>query len=84
MVFASLNSIKSMSVGYDGKISNERSAEIIKVGNDDEKVKSAYSNIEYWYGNTFVAYGNQLLKNSKESIGNKKRRVYYINKIVFE
>lgn len=84
LMFASTNTIKSMSVDYDGNISNLRSAELIKVGEDDEKVKSSYSNLTYWYDNVFITYGYQLLKNSKESIGNKKRRVYFISKIVYE
>lgn len=39
---------------------------------------------DYWYDNYFVAYGVQRIKNKEDLSGDKKRTVFYFNKIKYE
>ncbi len=53
----------------------------------DDKVNSYSSSkiggLEKWYGNTFIAYGAQRIKNLKDSGIKLNRKVFYINKIIY-
>jgi hypothetical protein len=49
-----------------------------------DKVKKNYkSDMDYWYGNYYIAYGYQKIKQEKgaKKTGKKKRTVFYFNKI---
>lgn len=52
----------------------------------DDKVKSNFNeNIEYWYNNYFIAFGNQEIRNPDHNPTHKTtRNVFYFNKIGFE
>jgi len=78
MVFTSYNHIISKSIDFNGSILKDEKWEVLATGDDSEKAKRTFSNIDYWYGNYFLAYGNQVVKNGKE-----KRKVYFVNKISF-
>ena len=39
--------------------------------------------LEKWYGNVFIAYGVQRIKNLKDSGVKLNRRVFYLNKIIY-
>ena len=54
---------------------------------DDVANKNNVSNIgglDKWYGHNFLAYGIQKIKNLKDSGVKLNRRVFYINKILYE
>ncbi|VAX35089.1 hypothetical protein MNBD_UNCLBAC01-2162, partial [hydrothermal vent metagenome] len=55
----------------------------LKLAFEDDKVNDYYSTkiggLEKWYGNTFVAYGVQRIKNLKDSGVKLNRKVFYIN-----
>lgn len=78
MVYTSRNEIVSKTVGFDGNIISDEKWDLIATGNENEKTKRTFSNVDYWYGNYFLAYGNQVVKSGKE-----KRKVYFVNKIGF-
>ena len=51
---------------------------------EEDKVKfSDLGQSEFWYGNHYLAWGYQRIKNLGESAGNKNRNVFYINKLSF-
>jgi hypothetical protein len=50
---------------------------------NDKVLADSKSNMEYWYDNYFVAYGFQNIRNNS-LIGNDKRVVFYINKVLFK
>lgn len=84
LVFANRSKINSKSFSFTGKVLQESESEEIKSSFKDDEVKSSFSNIEFWYDNYFIAFGNQTIKNKVETKGGKKkRRVYFINKIKF-
>ena len=84
LLFASENSIRSFSVDVEGNVANERSVSLITETDDEEKVKRSSSNLTHWFDNYFIASGYQTIKNSDEKIGNKKRSIFFINKITYE
>ncbi len=50
---------------------------------NDKAMSNRSANIDYWYGNYYLAYGIQTIKNN--SLANRsKRTVFYMNKISFE
>lgn len=78
MVFTSGDKLVSKSITYDGEVVKDKSYDIIDTGNDKDKTKRTFSNVNYWYENYFLAYGSQVIKTGKE-----KRKVYFVNKIGF-
>ena len=78
MVYTSGNEIVSKTMDFDGNIISDEKWDFIETGNDNEKTKRTFSNVDHWYGNFFLAYGSQVVKNGKE-----KRKVYFVNKIGF-
>ncbi len=85
LMFTSSRSLKSKAINTDGEVISDRSIDMIETGSDDDKVKSSFSNLTFWYDNYFLAHGFQIIKNleEKEERGKRKRRVYFINKISY-
>ncbi len=78
----------------DGKIASKVISGYNEVGDEEQmKVETLYRNdvqldtsngmIKRWYGNTFIAFGYQTIRNSTLG-GGSKRKVFYVNKLVFE
>ncbi|MCB0739101.1 MAG: hypothetical protein KDC92_16445, partial [Bacteroidetes bacterium] len=85
LVFASRSRITSKSFDFNGTIIQESESEEIETNFENDKTKSSFSNIDYWYDNFFIAYGEQKIKNTKDDTRQKrKRKVYFINKIKYE
>ena len=50
---------------------------------NDKVMSNPSANIDYWYGNYYLVYGVQTIKNN--SLANRsKRTVFYMNKVAFE
>lgn len=81
LVFASRNSIVSKSFDDRGNVVAERDQEIIETNHEGDKTKRSSSTLQYWYGNYFLAYGYQKIKNTQNKSVDRKRKVYFINKI---
>lgn len=84
MVFVSRSRIISQIVDNEGEISKEVETEPIETTYSGDKTKFTYSNINYWYKNTFIAYGAQKIKNKEDKSVKRKRKVYFVSKIIFE
>jgi hypothetical protein len=65
--------------GYDdiGAVENTK---IATRSHADTQIETSQGSVEHWYGNYFLASGYQVLRNNQFS-GNRK--VFYLNKIVF-
>ena len=79
LLFADKNQLVSkLFRNADGKVIQDRTSEMIETGNDEEDVKKMrYSNSQYWYGDNFLVYGTQVVKNSKTG---ERRKVFAITK----
>lgn len=79
LLFADKNRLVSkLFRNADGKVIQDRTSEMIETGNDEEDVKKMrYSNSQYWYGDNFLVYGTQVVRNSKTG---ERRKVFAITK----
>jgi len=60
----------------------EKMSTQVETNNDYEKVKEEYnSDVAYWYGNYFIAYGSQKVKNLDSEYTKSSGTVIYFNKI---
>ncbi|NTW23728.1 MAG: hypothetical protein HGA37_03425 [Lentimicrobium sp.] len=83
-----------LSYTYDAKIASKlltdglsasssvSNTEIASLSSRDKVYSDANSNIVSWYGNYFLVYGYQNIRNSYQSSRNNKN-VFYLNKIAF-
>ena len=67
--------------GYD-QLGNVEKTRISTKNISDIQMESSEGMIRHWYGDAFLAYGYQTLRNSEVG-GGSKRRVFYFNKLVF-
>jgi len=55
----------------------------IETGSKEDKLIGDYnSGMEYWYGNYFISYGYQRIRNKQ--MDKSRRTVFYFNKIAFQ
>lgn len=83
LVFSDRNTINTKSFYFDGKIKKDSKSDEILTGRDGDNIRYSFSNLDFWYDNYFLAYGNQKIKN-KEKKGKKKRKVFFISKIQYQ
>jgi len=81
LAFASGENIVSKDINVNGEILQERELEVIETGKEGDDTRRSTANLKHWYDNYFIAYGTQKIKNKEAE--DKKRKVYYINKISF-
>ncbi len=85
LVYGNSNYIDSKSIDFDGNVVQESKSKEIKTNFENDKIKRTFSNLDFWYDNYFIAYGNQKIKNSDDTKDTKRKRtVYFINKIKFK
>ena len=82
-----------LAYNYDGDIASKviRGNEVIE-GKEYTKIETSYHNdkvltdydsdMEYWYGNYFISYGYQRIRNKQ--MDKSRRTVFYFNKIAFQ
>ena len=49
----------------------------------DRLMESGYSNITQWYGNSYLCYGYQRIKNNNLH-GRNRRDIFYVSRVIFE
>ena len=83
MIFSSGSTIHMKTLdNFNGKTTKEENSDIIVTEDEADRARWSTSESDYWYGNTFVTYGYQKIKN-KSGKKKRKRKVYYINKIEY-
>ena len=82
LLFMTGSYIKSVSYDYNGTTLKDRTVEMVSTDFNGDKIKYSIGvdNI-YWFGNNFLGSGTQKIKN--EVLEDKKRKVFFINKISF-
>lgn len=84
MLFAANKTIVSKSISYEnGKVLQDRQSETLELS-DQEKLKYSHINLDYWYENNFILFGNQTIKDKSARFGSKRRRIFFISKIKHE
>lgn len=83
LLFSSGSKIKSKTFYSNGEVAEEEDYSFIDTGDDGDKIKRTYSNMEHWYDKFFIAHGQQKIKNKEAKGADRKRRVYFINKVAY-
>ena len=84
MVFTSYNRIISKSVDMEGEVLKERKSEELGASHENDKVRYGHSELNYWYGNYFIAYGSQTIKNKEDDNVKRKRKVFFVSKYKYQ
>lgn len=83
LVFSSSGRIVTKSFNFEGEVVEERKGEPIQTVLSGDQVKYTFSNVDFWFDNYFLAYGNQMIKNKEDKSVKKRRRVFFITRIEF-
>jgi hypothetical protein len=75
--FAYNDQIVSKMISFDGLLEKEEIKKIDVMSDGDKVKKSSKTQLNYWYGNYFLANGFQTITNEDEG----KRSVFYLNKV---
>lgn len=85
LVYSSRNKITAKSIDYEGMVLQDSQSEEIQTNFEGDKTRSSFSEIDFWYDNYFIAYGQQKIKNTDgEGSPKKKRSVFFVSKIKYE
>lgn len=71
------NNIISKTITSRGQLGEEKIQELSKQNEGDKIRRQEKSDLNYWFGNYFLASGSQLISNTEEG----RRSVYYLTKI---
>jgi hypothetical protein len=83
LVYASKNKIVSKTIGTDGTVIIDTESEEIETKYSGDKIKYSFTDLDYWYGNYFLAHGSQKIKNKDNKEAGRKREVFFISKIKY-
>lgn len=86
LMYLKENEIRSKVIEGD-KVIEGRTFNPLKLTFDSDKIENknpSLEKIEQWYGNTLFAYGKQSIKRQEPVAGQAARKVFYINKIVYD
>lgn len=75
--FATENQIISKIISFDGLQEKDEAKDMDGMSENDKIKKSSKTQLNYWYGNYFLANGFQVISNDDEG----KRSVFYLNKV---
>jgi hypothetical protein len=67
----------------DGEELEQEQWEMMETGNENDRIRGTTSEIQYWYKDYFIAHGFQSIKNRKDKGVNKRRHVFYLQKLRF-
>jgi len=82
LAYSNEGSIASKIIHGDKVIEGKQYTKIETNYNNDKLISDYNSDMEYWYGNYFISYGYQKIKNVMQN--KSKRTVFYFNKIAFQ
>lgn len=84
LVFADGKYIYGKEFDFAGNVISEKTSAEINGLLENDKTRAIRSEIYFWYGNYFLSYGFQRIKNTKDDDVKRKRNVLFVNKIKFE
>lgn len=82
LAYSNEGNIASKIIQGDKVIEGKQYTKIETNYNNDKLISDYNSDMEYWYGNYFISYGYQKIKNVVQT--KTKRTVFYFNKIAFQ
>lgn len=84
LAFSNWNRVISQTISLDGQTRSETQTDEIKAeGGGNQKIRYSFSDVVFWYGDYFLAHGTQTIKNPDAPIGEKKRKVFFVNRVAY-
>lgn len=80
LAYGTNNAIRTQTFSGNS-IVDQKELKDLKTNFEADKLKWSTFNLDYWYGNYFINWGNQKIKNSDDSKVKGKRIVFYFNKL---
>lgn len=84
LLFANRSKIVTKVMNNVGEVITDKESESIETLYSEDKTKWTFSSLNYWYGNHFLIYGKQKIKNKDDQAEKRRRYVFFISKISFE
>jgi hypothetical protein len=84
MVYADDIMLVSKAIDNSGKVIRDKKEEVIIKSLSGDKVKISSSEVKPWYGDYFLAYGYQRIKNTEKKDVKRKRNVFFLSKVKYE
>ena len=84
LVFSNGKNIYSKKFSFDGEVLQDKESSELETEISGDKTKRSYSSMRYWYDDYFLAYGTQVIKNTENSKVDRKRKVFFVNKLKYE
>jgi hypothetical protein len=84
LVYSNGGAIHSKTISGKTVIDNKQSTKIETNYSNDKVKLNLSSDMDFWYDNYFIAYGFERIKNKELKGKDKKRTVFYFNKIIYE
>lgn len=81
LVYANGSRITSKVFDFDGNVLLDKQSDPIETNAENDKVKISYAEIMHWYDEYFLSYGIQRIVNRKDKDVERKRTVFFFNKL---
>ncbi len=82
-IYTDMGSIRAASITADGEIT-ETDFGTAEAGVEGDKTRTSGTKSYYWYDNVYVMVGWQRIKNKENAGVDRKRNVFFINKISYQ
>lgn len=83
MMYSTGSRLKATTITTDKEMTETDFGEIL-TGHEGDKVRyTGFTNCSYWYGDSYLVYGTQSIKNKEDDKVAKKRSIFFINKISY-
>jgi len=84
LMFVNGSNIQAVAYNHKGSVVKSKTTEVVSTNQSGDKVKyTVESDLDFWFDNNYITSGFQKIKNNEKEGEDKKRRVYYINKLTF-
>lgn len=83
MMYSTGSRLKATTITTDKEMSETDYGQIITDHEGDNVRSTGFTNCSYWYGDSYLVYGVQTIKNKADEKVSKKRTIFFINKITY-
>lgn len=83
LMYSTGSRLKATTITTDQEMTETDFGEIITNHEGDKVRSTGFTNCSYWYEDSYLVYGVQMIKNKEDEKVSKKRTIFFINKISY-
>lgn len=83
LMYSTGSRLKATTITTDQEMTETDFGEIITNHEGDKVRSTGFTNCSYWYEDSYLVYGVQMIKNKEDEKVSKKRTIFFINKITY-